>query len=42
MIENQMNAILARYEELSVASAQADVISDVRRYQAVIREMNDM
>ena len=42
MIENQMNAILARYEELSVASAQADVISDVRRYQAVIREMNDL
>ncbi len=37
-----MNAIEARYEELSVASSQSGVVSDIQRYRAVIREMNDL
>ena len=42
MIENQLNAMLERYEELSVASAQSDVIADMAKYRAIIREMNGL
>ena len=42
MIENQLDAMEARYEELSVASAQPDVIADIARYRDVIREMSDL
>ncbi len=42
MIENQMLAIQERYEELSIASAQGDIIRDIRRYQAIVREMNEL
>ena len=42
MIDNQLNAMEARYEELSVASAQPEVIADVEKYRAVIKELSDL
>ena len=42
MIEDQLRAIEERYEELSVASAQEDVVRDVDKYRKVLREMNDL
>ena len=42
MIESPFEALEARYEELSVESAQAEVIADSKRYQAVLKEMSDL
>ncbi len=42
MIEDQLRAIEDRYEELSIASAQEDVVRDVDKYRRILREMNDL
>ena len=42
VIDNQLNAMEARFEELNVAAAQPDVIADVERYRAVIREISEL
>ncbi len=42
MIDNQLEAMEARYEELSVASEQSDVTQDIKRYQEILREMNEL
>ncbi len=42
MIESAFEAFAARYEELNVASAQPEVIADVKKYQAILRELTDL
>ncbi len=42
MIESQFRAIEERYEELSIASCQSEVVSDIQRYREVLREMSEL
>ena len=40
MIERQLDALEARYEELNTEAAQTDTTRDIERYRAVIRELS--
>ncbi len=42
MLENQFKALEARYEELSEASAQPDIIADVPRWQKILKDIKSI
>ncbi len=42
MIERQLAAMEARFEELTAASEQSDIVQDIKRYQDVLRELNEL
>ncbi len=42
MIDNQLDAMEARYEELSLESQQPDVTSDIVRYRAILKELSEL
>lgn len=42
MIENQYAALEARFEELSTAAEQNDVVTDVKQYQRIQKELNEL
>ncbi len=42
MLEDQFDAIEARYEELSEASAQPDIIADVQRWQKILKDLKSI
>ncbi|MBE5776132.1 MAG: peptide chain release factor 1 [Clostridiales bacterium] len=42
MIENQFNALEARYEELLTASEQNDVVTDIALFRRIQKELNEL
>ncbi len=42
MMEQRFEQMQARYEELTAASAQPDIIADIPRWQTIIREMKEL
>ena len=42
MIEDKFEALCARYEELTEAAAQNEIILDVPRYQSILREQKQL
>ena len=42
MIENHMAALEARFEELTEACTHAETMADMKKYQELLKEMNDL
>ena len=42
MIENHMAALEARYEELTEALAQGETVSDIKKYQSLLKERSEI